>query len=271
MYVWFGLNNSSNRDIMFIPRKFGGLGVIPLPHTLLKRFRFCYRLWTLMILKLDIVHAHHLSYIWKNVEWIRIILILHLLAIVLMKTVGWLSNVRLIGLNRFGSSSMNCACAKALGWRCLATSMCISPLLITRLLLFCAINLLRSIISKASIWIIASPGLRQRYLKAEFWARLASIFKSRTIISPILLSMIIWSSSSLRHVCNFLNVTLFCTDIILVFIPSHAYFVTTHLTLLLMFSMVAWFSMTCISNVMTGSLTTFILNSLLAVLSSLCM
>ena len=25
---WFGLNNSSNRDIMFIPRKFGGLGVI---------------------------------------------------------------------------------------------------------------------------------------------------------------------------------------------------------------------------------------------------
>ena len=100
-------------------------------------------------------------------------------------------------------------------------------------------------------------------------ARLASIFKSRTIISPILLSMIIWSSSSLRHVCNFLNVTLFCTAFILVFIPSHAYFVITHLTLLLMFLMVAWFSMTCISNVMTGSLTTFILNSLLAVLSSL--
>ena len=42
---WFGLNNSSNRDIMFIPGKFGGLGVIiPLPHTLLKRCRFCYRL-----------------------------------------------------------------------------------------------------------------------------------------------------------------------------------------------------------------------------------
>ena len=91
-------------------------------------------------------------------------------------------------------------------------------------------------------------------------------------ISPaILLSMIIWSSSSLRHACNFLNVTLFCTAIILVFIRSHAYFVTTHLTLLLMFSMVALFSMTCISNVTTGSLTTFILNSLPAVLSSLCM
>ena len=128
-----------------------------------------------MIFKLDIVHAHHLSYIWKNVEWIRIILILHLLAIVLMKTVGWLSNVRLIGLNRFGSSSMNCACTKALGWRCLATSMYISPLLITRLLLFCATNLLRSIISIASIRIIASPGLRQRFLKAEFWARLSGV------------------------------------------------------------------------------------------------
>ena len=44
---------------------------------------------------------------------------------------------------------MNCACVKALGWRCLATSMCIPPLLITRLLLFCAISLLHSIISKA--------------------------------------------------------------------------------------------------------------------------
>ena len=70
--------------------------------------------------------------------------------------------------------------------------------------------------TKASIWIISSPGLRQRFLRAEFWTRLASIFKSRTVISPILLSMIIWSNSSLRHVCNFLNVTL-CTAIILVF------------------------------------------------------
>ena len=30
---WFDLNNSSNRDIMFIPRKFGGLGVINLTTT----------------------------------------------------------------------------------------------------------------------------------------------------------------------------------------------------------------------------------------------
>ena len=45
--------------------------------------------------------------------------------------------------------------------------------------------------------------------------------------------MIIWSSSSSRHVYNFLNVILCCTAIIPVFILSHAYFVTTHLTLLL--------------------------------------
>ena len=153
---------------------------------------------------------------------------------------------------------MNCACVKALVWRCLVTSMCISPLLITRLLLFCVINLLYSIISKAIIWIIASPGLRQRFLKAEFWTGLALIFKSRTIISPILLSLIIWSSSSLRHVSNFLNVTLFCIAVILMFIPSHAYVVTTHLTLLFMFSMVAWFSMTCVSGVTPGSVTTII-------------
>ena len=60
---WFGLNNSSNRDIMFIPRKFGGLGVInPTTTYIAKKISFL-----LSTLNSDdpqkIVHAHHLSYI----------------------------------------------------------------------------------------------------------------------------------------------------------------------------------------------------------------
>ena len=138
---------------MFIPRKFGGLGVInPTTTYIAKTISFL-----LSTLNSDDPQTRHSA---------RSSLELHRKKRRVDKNntdssfAGYCTNEngRLVKqcavnwpVNRFGSSSMNCACAKAIGWRCLAMSMCISPLLITRLLLFCAINLLRLIISKASI------------------------------------------------------------------------------------------------------------------------